>query len=92
LGGLSGRTYLGLLFIDLVFLPGDIRGRNLGARMLAMAEAEARRRGCTAAVLYTITFQAPAFYARHGYQEFGRIPCAPPGTARVFRTKDLTVA
>jgi GNAT superfamily N-acetyltransferase len=92
LGGLSGRTSLGLLFIDMVYLPPQARGRNTGRRMLAMAEQEARRRGCTSAVLYTITFQAPDFYAKHGYQEFGRIPCAPPGTARVFMTKDLTAA
>lgn len=89
LGGLLGRTSLGLLFIDLVFLPDSVRGSGLGSRMLAMAEAEARERGCRGAVLYTISFQAPGFYERHGYREFGRIPCDPPGTARVFMTKEL---
>jgi len=46
--------------------------------MLAMAEEEARRRGCKRAVLYTISFQAPAFYARNGWRAFGEIPCDPP--------------
>jgi hypothetical protein len=38
-------------------------------------------------VLYTISFQAPGFYVRHGWHEFGRIPCDPPGTAGIFMTK-----
>ncbi len=89
LGGMLGRTSLGVLFLDLVFLPKELRGQDLGSRMLCMAEEEAVRRGCQAAVLYTITFQAPGFYERHGWREFGRIPCDPPGTARVFMTKTL---
>ena len=88
-GGLLGRTSYGLLFIELVFLPAWGRGRGLGSRVLAAAETEARRRGCTAAVLYTITFQAPGFYARHGYHELGRIGCEPPGHARICMTKRL---
>ena len=89
LGGLTGRTSLGLLFVDLFFLPQRLRRGGLGGRILKMAEDEARRRGCSAALLYTISFQAPAFYERHGYRVFGTIPCRPPGTSRVFLTKTL---
>src|SRR5258708_39877736 len=90
LGGLVGRTSLGLMFIELVFLPKELRGRRLGSRMLSMAEKEAALRGCRGGVLYTISFQAPTFYERHGWKEFGRIPCHPTGTSRVFMTKDLS--
>lgn len=92
LGGMIGRTSLGLLFIELVFLPPELRNRGTGTRMLYMAEEEAVRRGCRAGVLYTISFQAPAFYERHGWREFGRIPCHPTGTSRIFMTKDLSRA
>ena len=85
-GGLTGRTSLGLL-IDLFFLPKHVRGGGLGVRVLKAAEDEARRRGCRAAVLYTISFQAPGFYERHGYRVFGAIDCEPPGTSRLFMTK-----
>ena len=88
-GGMLGRTSLGLLFIDLVFLPEELRGHQVGTRMLHMAEEEAARRACRGAVLYTISFQAPGFYERHGWREFGRIPCDPPGTSRVFMTKEI---
>lgn len=92
LGGLTGRTSLGLAFIDLVYLPVSLRGRGYGTRILQEAEAEARRRGCRAGVLYTITFQAPEFYARHGWEEFGRVECDPPGTARVFFRRTFALA
>lgn len=88
-GGLSGRTSLGLLFIDLFYLPPDLRGSGLGSRILRMAEDEARLRGCRAGVLYTISFQAPDFYQRFGWEVFGRIPCNPPGTSRIFLSKSL---
>ena len=88
-GGISGSTSLGLLFVNLVYLPENLRGSGMGARMMAMAEDEARRRGCKAGVLYTISFQAPGFYQRLGWRVFGDIPCDPPGTSRVFLTKDF---
>ncbi len=77
------------MFIDLVYLPENLRGRDIGARMMALAEKEARRRGCRAGILYTISFQAPGFYNRLGWRVFGEIPCDPPGTSRVFLTKDF---
>jgi GNAT superfamily N-acetyltransferase len=88
-GGLIGRTTLGIFFIDLIFLPDEARGGGVGTRVMAMAEDEARRRGCTAATLFTITFQAPGFYRRCGYRELGRVECAPPGHTRICMTKPL---
>ena len=88
-GGISGRTSLGTMFIDLVYLPEALRGHDIGSRMMAMAEEETRRRGCRTGVLYTISFQAPGFYEKHGYRRFGTIECHPPGTSRIFMVKDL---
>ena len=89
IGGILGRTTLGLLFVDLVYLPSALRGQDIGSRMMGMIEQEAARRGCRSGALITITFQAPGFYERLGWREFGRVPCDPPGTFRVFMTKTL---
>jgi GNAT superfamily N-acetyltransferase len=89
LGGAIGRTSLGLLFLDLFFLPPTRRGAGIGTEVLRMFEDEGRQRGCRSAVLYTISFQAPDFYARNGWVRFGEIPCDPPGTSRIFMTKSL---
>jgi hypothetical protein len=42
-GGLLGRTSLGLLRVDTFFLPENLRRGRLGSRILAMAEEEGRR-------------------------------------------------
>lgn len=89
LGGAMGRSSLGLLFLDVFFLPQELRGMGFGTRILKRFEDEGRQRGCRSAFLYTISFQAPEFYARNGWTAFGRIPCDPSGTFRVFMTKNL---
>ena len=86
---LLGHTSFGRFFLDLFYLPEQLRGRGLGNRILALAEEEARRRDCNAAFVYTVTFQAPEFYERHGYRRFGEIACPPNGATRVFFTKSL---
>jgi len=45
LGGVIGRTSLGLLFLDLLYLPASLRGRGLGSQILDAFEEEGRRRG-----------------------------------------------
>jgi GNAT superfamily N-acetyltransferase len=88
-GGLYGRTYLGCLTIERFFLPEDMRRGRIGSRVLAMAEEEGRRRGCTRAVLSTIDFQAPGFYRKQGWEIAARIECDPPGHTRFYMTKKL---
>jgi len=87
-GGISGRSTLGVLFLDLVYLPKTLRGTGIGSRMLAEAEEEGRRRGCKSAMLYTLSFQTPNFYKKHGWRVFGEIECHR-GASRIFMTKKL---
>ncbi|MBE1159441.1 GNAT family N-acetyltransferase [Dyella acidiphila] len=88
-GGLNGRTSRGVLFIDVFFLPASMRGQGLGSRLLQMAEDEGRRRGCRTGLLHTNNFQAPEFYKKHGWREYGQFPSDPPGTSRIFFSKEL---
>ena len=89
-GGLLGRTSLGLLRVERFFLPESLRRERLGSRILAMAEEEGRQRGCTRAVLSTIHFQAPGFYLKQGWEVAARIECEPPGHTRFYMTKKLS--
>lgn len=86
-GGLTGRTDKKWLFIELFYLPEDLRGGGLGATLIARAEAEARARGCVGAWLDSYSFQAPEFYRKQGYTEFGHVPDNPPGHNRYFFRK-----
>ncbi len=88
-GGLWGATNYAHLHVDLLFVPDTLRGNGLGRQMLLQAEQEASARGCRGAWLDTYSFQARAFYERHGYAVFGILNDYPPGQSRIFLHKIL---
>jgi GNAT superfamily N-acetyltransferase len=89
LGGLYGGSYLGQLRVDRFFLPEGLRRDRLGSRLLAMAEEEGRRRGCTRIALNTLAIQARDFYEKQGYETAATLDCDPPGITRYLMTKRL---
>lgn len=75
--GLSGWTWGTAAGIAMVWVREGSRGRGHGTRLLDAAEAVARERGCERIHVSSFTFQAPAFYAEHGYTEVGRTEGLP---------------
>lgn len=88
-GGVIGATYWDWLYINLMWVREDLRGQGFGRQLLEKAEAEARQRGAKRAYLDTFSFQAPAFYKKLGYEEFGRLEDFPVGHTRYFLVKTL---
>lgn len=88
-GGVIAEIYWDWLYINLMWIEEPLRKLGYGARLLAMAEDEARRRGATRAYLDTFSFQAPGFYQKQGYHVFGELPDFPAGHSRFFMTKSL---
>ena len=88
-GGLYGRTSFGLVYVDRFFMPEGLRRGRIGSRVLAMAEEEGRRRGCTRIALTTLSVQAPGFYRKQGYDVAATIDCDPPGLTRYYMMKRL---
>ena len=91
-GGLWGRFSYGWLFIELIFVPEDRRGQDLGAALLAIAEAQARSWGGIGVWLDTFSFQARGFYEKHGFAVFGEIADYPSPHRRFFLSKRLDPA
>jgi GNAT superfamily N-acetyltransferase len=89
-GGLLGATYLGWLQVQAFWVPEAMRGAGLGRSLLALAEAEAVRRGCPRVFLETLSFQALPFYEKCGYKVFSTLADFPPGGARYALTKELS--
>ena len=89
MGGLWGRTAGTWLFVELLFIPEEMRRNGLGRKMMATAEEEARARACRGVWLDTFSFQARGFYEKLGYSVFGAIENFPPGHARYFLKKDF---
>jgi GNAT superfamily N-acetyltransferase len=75
------------LFLDLFVLDAEARRQGLGSRMLALAEQEARARGCVGVWLDTYGFQARPFYERHGYRVIGALPDYPAPWQRFLLAK-----
>ena len=73
LGGLTGYTGRGWLYISMLFVPEDMRGKGLAGRMLDMAEQEARARGCIGAYIDTMNPEALKVYLKQGYVEIGSL-------------------
>jgi GNAT superfamily N-acetyltransferase len=88
-GGLWGTSVAGWLYVDLLVVPEEFRGRGLGTELLRQAEDIARKRGCIALWLNTGTFQAPGFYEKQGFTAFGTVPDYPPGYDTIFFLKRL---
>ncbi len=86
-GGLTGRITAAWLFVELFWLPEELRGTGLGTRVMMAAEAEAVRRGCIGVHLDTYDYQAPGFYRKLGYEVFGSIEDHPPGHTRFWMQK-----
>jgi GNAT superfamily N-acetyltransferase len=89
LGGLIGYSRWQEFFIDLIALPDVLRGQGLGGRLLAMAEQEARARGCSLVWLDSYAFQNNGFYERHGFEVFARFEGPAPIYPRLFFKKSL---
>lgn len=89
IGGLHGKVSYRWLLIDLVSVPESMRGQGIGKRLMRMAEEVAQKKHCTGIWLETFSFQAPGFYQKPGYSEFGRLADYPPGHTRIYYQKPL---
>lgn len=88
-GLLSGYTIWDWLFVDTLWVSEKQRGKSMGKALLERAEDEARKRGARNAYLYSFSFQAPGFYRKLGYKEFGKLKGFPKGHSCHWLTKAL---
>jgi GNAT superfamily N-acetyltransferase len=87
--GICGNTWGGTCELRQFWVEECRRHRGLGTKLFEAAEQEARRRGCTQIVLMTFSFQAPAFYERHGFEVIATIGDHPRGYRNLLMRKRL---
>jgi N-acetylglutamate synthase-like GNAT family acetyltransferase len=87
--GICGNTWGGTCELRQFWVDESQRHRGLGTKLFQAAEQEAQRRGCTQIVLMTFSFQAPAFYERHGFKLVATIDDHPRGYRNFLMRKRL---
>ena len=89
IGGILGGTYWGWMYVDILWVHENHRGKGIGSKLLAEAEREAKNRGCHHVHLDTMSWQAPDFYKKHGYSVIGILPDIPKGNQKYLLMKEL---
>jgi GNAT superfamily N-acetyltransferase len=87
--GISGWTWGDCCELQSLWVEPALRGRGLATRLIAAAEVEAARRGCTQTVHFTYAFQAQDLYETNGYELVGRVEDFPSGTDALWYRKRL---
>ena len=88
-GGVGGAAYWGKLHIRILWVHPDYQAKGLGSRLMDWAEERGKELGCTSVMVDTMSFQAPGFYARRGYRQFGLSEGYEGGASRHYFEKAL---
>ena len=91
IGGLVGHAVWGWFSIDVLWVEEEWRSKGIGRRLLHVSEDVAVQKGCHSSHTDSFDFQAPGFYERAGYIEFGNLPDYGDGQVRRFFKKSLTI-
>lgn len=87
IGGITGRTIYRQFLIDALWVEKSARGTGLGRKLMETAEVAAKARGCLAAQVDTLSFQAPEFYQKLGFEIIGEVSGVPESPDRYFLLK-----
>ncbi len=90
--GICGNTWGGCAEIRQLWVDEARRKQGLGTRLLGAAGQEARRRGSRQMLPMTFSFQAPAFYAKHGFEVVAVVDDHPRGHKNILLRKRLGAA
>lgn len=88
-GGIIGDVFVEWLHIEVLWVAEPSRLRGVGTSLLSTIEAEACKLGARRAYVDTVAYQAPGFYVKLGYTEFGRNRNFVRGHDRIFLEKSL---
>ena len=92
IGGLTGYALYEWMFVQYLSVAESARGTGLGQALVERAESWGREQGLGGMWLETFDFQAPDFYRKLGFVEFGAIEDHPTGSRRIFFHKRFGAA
>jgi ribosomal protein S18 acetylase RimI-like enzyme len=81
-GGAVGRTWGKCCELLQLWVATGHRNAGHGSALLQEFERRGAERGCNVFYLTTLSYQAPGFYAKHGYCVLAKIDGYPDGIAK----------
>lgn len=96
----SGKVFGGIqafidsesIYIDLLWVEGNLQKQGYGSKLLKAAEGEATKNGCAFSLVDTWDFQAEEFYLKMGYEPVGEIKNYWHGHSKIFLKKKLNAS
>lgn len=89
IGGAVGRTWGACCELLQLWVHADLRGTGVASRLLTDFEQRAASRGCSIYYLTTLSFQAPGFYRKRGYEVLAQISGYPQGIVKYLMQKRI---
>jgi GNAT superfamily N-acetyltransferase len=89
IAGAAARSFGDWLLLDTLRVTDELRGQNIGSKILAEIEASGKKRGCIKCLLDTLNFQAMPFYEKHGYKTEWVQQSYPKTGCKYFMVKEL---
>ncbi len=90
-GGAIGRTWGACCELLQLWVSEDHRDHGIGRRLVLEFEQHARTRDCRIFYLTTLSFQAPEFYRKLGYNVIAEIRGYPNGIVKYLMHKVTVV-
>ncbi|TWX65191.1 GNAT family N-acetyltransferase [Colwellia demingiae] len=89
IAGAAARSFGNWLLLDTLWVSDELRGQNIGSKILKEIEASGKKRGCIKCLLDTLNFQAMPFYEKHGYKTKWIQQDYPKTGCKYFMVKEL---
>lgn len=89
IAGATARSFGDWLLLDTLWVSDELRGQNIGSKVLKEVEALGKKRGCIKCLLDTLDFQAMPFYEKHGYKTQWIQQGYPKTGSKYFMVKEL---
>ncbi|MBI4763091.1 MAG: GNAT family N-acetyltransferase [Deltaproteobacteria bacterium] len=89
IAGINGQSYWGRLHIENLWVHESYRKKGLGKELIELAEKTSKEQGCSGIDLDTMSFQAPGFYEKMGFNKVGEIANYKQGIKRFYYSKEF---
>ncbi len=88
-GGISASTQVRVMYLETLWVADEYRKRGYGRDLVLAAENAGLEKGCITSHTWSLSFQAPGFYQKIGYELLGIYDGYPDGITESVLGKRL---